>query len=471
MSNLASLLIDHPFPDSVALIHTVDRSLTAGEARAAARAFAASLQAAQVKPGQAVAVQLPDGPEAIVAMFGVWLAGCVFVPVNPRYTQTEVDRVLSLTGAAAWAGPGRVEALSDGRVYPHGTGFVLWTSGTAAAPKAIIHTHAAYFEILDRVLSSLRQPGAAPSRRPAPNLIPVSLALNAGIYNTLFGLRAGAGVVLMERFDTSTFAQLVRRFEVRSTVLPPAAITMLNDDETLSDLTPLRYVRSITAPLSPLQATRFTKKFGAFVLNGYGQAEIGEVIGWTADDAKKFPEKIGAIGRPHAGVAMKFLDDAGQAVTGGEIGRLWVRPPSRAAAYAGGEDLDDRVDADGYVDTGDMGRIDDDGFVWLEGRAGDAINRGGNKVFPAEVEEVLRLAAGVSDAVVVGVPDRRLGEVPVAFLTGEQPDVDALDQLCRTHLVPYKVPVAFHLVDDFPLNEVGKVLRAELVARVPGSAG
>jgi acyl-CoA synthetase (AMP-forming)/AMP-acid ligase II len=466
MNNLASLLIDHPFEDSDPLIHTVDRSVTAGEARAAARSFAASLQDQHVRPGQGVAVQLPDGPEAIIAMFGVWLADGVFIPVNPRYTESEVDRVLTLTGAAVLATPGRILPLDKGRVYPAGTGLVLWTSGTAGPPKAIVHTHTAYLEILDRVLGTLRQSGPATPRRPAPNLIPVSLALNAGIYNTLFGLRAGADLVLLERFVTGTFAALVQRFGVRSTVLPPAAITMLNDDAAVSDLTPLRYVRSITAPLSPLQATRFREKFGAFVLNGYGQAEIGEVIGWTADDAKRFPEKIGAVGRPHAGVDIKLLDDSGQAVTAGAVGRLWVRPPNRAAAYAGGEDLDDRVDAEGFVDTGDLARIDDEGFVWLEGRAGDAINRGGNKVFPAEVEEVLRLFVGITDAVVVGVPDRRLGEVPTAFFTGVDADADELEALCRAHLVPYKVPVAFHHVDDFPVNDAGKVLRAQLVARL-----
>ena len=137
-----------------------------------------------------------------------------------------------------------------------------------------------------------------------------------------------------------------------------------------------------------------------------------------------------------------------------------------ASGYADGTELGDRIDADGFVDTGDLARVDADGFVWIEGRASDMINRGGNKVFPDEVEEVLRLSPHVRDVAVVGVPDERLGEVPVAFLVGE-PQADAeLELLCREHLVPYKVPVAFHYVDELPRNEVGKVLRRELVARV-----
>jgi acyl-CoA synthetase (AMP-forming)/AMP-acid ligase II len=136
-----------------------------------------------------------------------------------------------------------------------------------------------------------------------------------------------------------------------------------------------------------------------------------------------------------------------------------------AAGYADGTQLGDRIDAEGFLDTGDLARVDDEGFVWLEGRASDMINRGGNKIFPDEVEEVLRLSPSVRDVAVVGVPDTRLGEVPVAYLVGDpQPHTD-LEQLCREHLVPYKVPVSFHYVTDLPRSEVGKLLRRELASR------
>jgi acyl-coenzyme A synthetase/AMP-(fatty) acid ligase len=466
---LTRLLFDHPFTDDAPLLHTDTDTMTAGAAREAAERTAAALVDTGLTPGAAVAVQLPNSIEAVTTMFGVWAAGCVFVPINPRLPERERATALEATAPAALITERGLELRAARRTYGDDVGFVLWTSGTTGQPKPILHTHTAYLELLDRVLAPLRgtatktDTSAARARPPTPNLIPVSLSLNAGIYNVLFGLRAGAALVIMDGFTPTSFASLVRRFEIRSTVLPPAAIAMLNDAEDVTDLAPLRYVRSITAPLSPIAARRFVAKFGVSVLNGYGQAEIGEVIGWTAADAREHPDKVGAVGRAHPGVAIRVVDDTGSELPVDAVGSLLVRPPSMAAGYASGGELADRVDADGYVVTGDLARVDGDGFVWIEGRAGDLINRGGNKVFPDHVEEVLRLAPEVLDAAVVGLPDDRLGEVPVAFVVTSAPVADAaLDALCREHLVPYKVPVAFHHVDALPRNEAGKLQRAAL---------
>ena len=446
---LSALLLEHPFADDQGLLHTIDRSMTAGEARGRVRSLVPTLA---VEPGQAVAVMLPNGPELICIMTAIWEVGAVYVPVNPRLPQAEVDHVIADTAPALLVTEAGIAAVGgEPRTYPDDVAFVVWTSGTTGRPKPILHTHTAYLELLDRVLGPLRS-GTRSGRPPSPNLIPVSMALNAGIYNSLFGLRAGAALVIMDRFEPDAFAELVRRFEIRSTVLPPAAMAMLTDSS-VTDLRPLKYVRSITAPLSPLQARRFVAKFGdVHVLNSYGQAEMGEVIGWTAADAKAHPEKVGAAGRPHPGVEIRISGE----------GHLLVRPPNAAVG------IDDRRDADGFIDTGDLARVDDEGFVWIEGRAGDLINRGGNKVYPEAVEEVLRLLPSVIDASVVGVPDDRLGEVPVAFLVGDRVDDDVLVAHCREHLVPYKVPAAFRWIDELPRSEVGKVLRRDLVAGYTG---
>lgn len=465
VENLASLLMDHPFRRDQALLHAVDQMVTAEEARTRALTVARDLREAGVMPGHAVAVRLPNGPDVVIVMVGIWLAQAVFVPVNPLLPESEMDQVLGPTSPFAVVGPDGIRTTGRTRTYESGTAFILWTSGTTGRPKPIVHTHIAYIELIDRVLGPLRSGGEKYSKTPSPNLIPVSLALNAGIYNALFGLRAGAPLVIMDRFDPKIFAELVRRFEIRSTVLPPAAIAMLNDDPDITDLWPLKYVRSITAPLSPLQATRFTELFQAFVLNSYGQAEIGEVIGWTAADAKLHAKKIGAAGKAHAGVALKIVGEDGESLDREQIGELRVRPPMMATGYASDDELDDRIDSEGFLSTGDLARIDKDDFVWIEGRLGDVINRGGNKVFPDEVEEVLRLSPDVQDVAVVGVPDERLGEVPVAFVVSPGAvDGNSLTLLCRQHLVPYKVPVDYRAIGVIPRNEVGKVLRQQLVA-------
>jgi acyl-coenzyme A synthetase/AMP-(fatty) acid ligase len=440
---LEELLLHHPFGDEVEVLFTADESMTVGQARIRVAEIASRLD---VAPGSAVAVQLPNGPELLCTMVAIWSVGAVLVPLNERLPDAEVQIILAETGAATLLNSQGQKPLPGRTQYPEDVAFIVWTSGTTGKPKPILHTHNGYLELLDRVLGPLS--GSARSGSPTPNLIPVSMALNAGLYNCLFGLRAGAAVVMMDQFTPEKFAELVDRFQIRSTVLPPSAMVMLADSDVVS-LTSLKYVRSITAPLSPLNARRFSEKFDCFVLNSYGQAEMGEVVGWTAADAKEFPEKIGAAGRPLPGVRVRIDDE----------GHLLVCPPNAALG------IDDRRDDDGFIDTGDIATIDREGFVWIDGRVSDLINRGGNKVFPDSVEEVLRLHPAVHDASVVGVPDDRLGEVPVAFVVGSAVEDAELDRHCRQYLVAYKIPVAYRLIDELPRSEVGKVLRRELVER------
>jgi long-chain acyl-CoA synthetase len=432
------------------LVHVGDEVWTRRQVEERAADIAAGLG---VGPGAAVAVQLPTGAELIATLFAVWRVGAVYVPVNPRAPAGEVAHVLAEVDAAAMVTGVGVEGRPSVRRYDPDVALVSFTSGTTGRPTPVELRYSTVATLMDGVLATMGWTGRDPDRAPMPNLIPVSLSLWAGIYNVLFAFRVGAPVVLMERFEPRAFVELVRRHGVRSVVLPPAAMTMLADDAGVTDLAPLRLVRSITAPLSPLQARRFRDRFQVAILNGYGQTELGgEIVGWSADDWRQFGEThLGAVGRPHEGVEVRV--DASTA-------ELQVRTPTLGPEHA------DRLTDDGWFRTGDAGRVDDEGFVWLEGRMSDMVNRGGLKVFPAEVEEVLRLSPAVHDVAVAGVPDHRLGEVPVAFVVGEV-DAAALAALCREHLAPYKVPVRFEAVDALPRNEVGKVLLRELISRTP----
>jgi acyl-CoA synthetase (AMP-forming)/AMP-acid ligase II len=447
-------------PDDV-VVHAYGRATTRAELRAMVDELASRLRTAGLER-QVIGVLAPNDAGAIAAWFAVWSVDGAFVPLNPRVPQAERERSIASTGVAAVIEPPEVHARDGAppRSAHPGEAIIQFTSGTTGRPKPVPLRHDTVLALLDGVIGSLRAPraDAGGERRAAmPNLVPVSLSLWAGIYQVLFAFRLGAAVVLMERFVPGEFARLVREFGIRSSVLPPAAMVMLADDAAVTSLEPLRYVRSVSAPLSPIQARRFHDRFGVAILNGYGQTELGgEVVGWTAADWKEFgASKLGAVGRPHAGIEVRVRDD-----------ELQVR--SQSTEPAG--DLGDRLTPDGWLRTGDLARVDADGFVWIDGRVSAMVNRGGLKVFPDEVEEHLRAYPGVADAAVAGVPDDRLGEVPWAFLVlapGAHVDAGELRAWCRERMAAYKVPEGVTVLDALPRNEIGKLLRQELVPLAP----
>jgi long-chain acyl-CoA synthetase len=465
-------------------VYTLGDDVSRGDLVSSAQRLSASLTEVGLTTGQVVAAMLPNDATTVVALFGTWLAGGVYTPLNPRAADAELVTQLGtlrpaavittpvlaqrfsdyrlpvVTGAdLAWAATPSAAQPADPRQYDADVALLQFTSGTTGAPKPVPLRHATVLDLIDRLLAKLRGTKPTPAkdnRTSMPNLVPLSLSLWAGIYQVLFAFRAGAGVVLMDRFSPSDFAALVKRHQLRSTVLPPAALVMVLHDGSVGDLSPLKIVRSITAPLSPVQAARFRDKFGVLVLNSYGQTELGgEVVGWSAADAREHGEaKLGSVGRPLPGIDVSILKD-----------EVMVRTPTTAA-----RNIDpafyDRLTDDGWFHTGDLGWFDDDGFLWLDGRVSDMINRGGLKVFPGIVEDVLVAADGVREAAVVGIPDERLGEVPWAFVarTDEAVSEDDLIAWCRDRLTPYRVPARIIFVDKLPRNDVGKVVKRELAA-------
>lgn len=214
-----------------------------------------------------------------------------------------------------------------------------------------------------------------------PHALAMPLARWAGIADALVAVRLGASVVLLHPFSTTGFADAVRVFGLTSAVLAPPMVGMLVDDPGIGSLAPLRQVRSVTAPVSAATARRCRDRFGILVLNTYGATELGgEVVGWSAEDARhRGDAKLGSVGRPHEGVEVRVvLPDGAEAVVD-EPGEVRVRAPFVARRDAppglgGGP----RVDAQGYLCTGDRGRVDRDGFLWIEeddvraGPGGDA---------------------------------------------------------------------------------------------------
>jgi acyl-coenzyme A synthetase/AMP-(fatty) acid ligase len=442
------------------VVHAGNTVTTRGELRAVVDEFTRALRDASLD-GCAIGVLGENTPATIAAWFAVWNTGGAFVPLNPRVPAVERDRAIETTGVAGVldtrSGALAVSTPANPRRLDRDEAIIQFTSGTTGRPKAVPLRHDTISGLLDGVIGTLRgkQPG---ERARMPNLVPVSLSLWAGIYQVLFAFTLGVPVVLMEQFSAGGFARLVREHGIRSSVLPPAAMVMLLQDPDVTSLEPLRYVRSVSAPLSPTHARAFHDRFGVGILNGYGQTELGgEVVGWSAADWKQFgAAKLGAVGRPHAGVEVRVRDD-----------ELQVRSASARAnnEAVDASELGDRLTEDGWLRTGDLARIDEDGFVWIDGRVSSMINRGGLKVFPDEVEEHLREYPGVRDAAVAGVADERLGEVPWAFLVteaGTEIEIDTLRDWCRERMAPYKVPAGVSFLEELPRNEIGKLLRQDL---------
>lgn len=477
--SLAELLSD--LPDTA--VHTLTVDVSRDDLVTSAERLGAMLAEAGLATGQVVAAMLPNSATTVGALFGTWRASGVYTPLNPRAADAEVAAQLETLKPVAVittpelaprfsgfdlpvvSGSGLEWTLTpvtgrpdEPRQYDSDVALLQFTSGTTGPPKPVPLRHATVLDLIDRLLAKLRgakHPSRNVNRAPMPNLVPLSLSLWAGIYQVLFAFRAGSGVVLMDRFSPADFAALVKRHQLRSTVLPPAALTMVLHDESVTDLSPLKIVRSITAPLPPVQAARFRDKFGVLVLNSYGQTELGgEVVGWSAADAREWGEtKLGSVGRPLPGIDVTIADD-----------EVMVRTPTTEARKIDPAFLD-RLTDDGWFHTGDLGWFDEDGFLWLDGRVSDMINRGGLKVFPGTVEDVLLAADGVREAAVVGVPDERLGEVPWAFVVRAD-DASSEDDLiawCRERLTPYRVPVRVVFVERLPRNDVGKVVKRELL--------
>lgn len=331
------------------------------------------------------------------------------------------------------------------------------SSGTTGAPKRIPVS-------IEVMLPALRSAEAAASPnageealtvKGSPGIILSPFTHAGGIFGLLLALYQARPVVLFDKFEVSRWVEAVQRHRPKSASLVPTMIRMiLASDAPKEALASLRAVRSGTAMLDPDTQRAFEDRFGIPVLIDYGAAEfIGGVAGWSLADHRRFAEpKRGSVGRPRPDVSLQAVDPESNRILGpGEIGQLEIR------SVRFGPD---------WIRTMDLASLDEDGFLYIHGRADDAINRGGFKVLPDEVAAVLRQFPGVNDAAVMGVPDERLGQVPVAVIEapGERPDVKALEAFARERLAPYQVPTEFRFVDALPRTTTLKVSRTELKA-------
>jgi long-chain acyl-CoA synthetase len=470
-----------------------DRTVTWGEldARVDAAAHALRNLALPDSAGHParVAIVLPNVPDYAVAYFGALRAGLVAVPVNPGYTQRELEQVLADSGAAVLVATPQVldtVGLAVAHRYPappeepgapvepttggEDLAVLIYTSGTEGDPKGAMLSHRA-------LLANHEQVAAI---KPAPIGADDVLLLAVPLFHA-YGLNSGLGAVawhgatgvLLERFDPAESLRLIARHRITVVVGVPQMIvawSLLPDcGEAFASA---RVVVSGAAPLDPAAANRFLAATGHPVFEGYGLTETGPVL--TTTLASPIP-KTGSIGRPLPGVSVKLVaaggeeielteddfDDDAPGSPGTDPGEIVARGANLFSGYW--PDARDRPDADGWWPTGDVAYADADGDLFLVDRLRELILVSGFNVYPYEVEQVLMAHPAVVEAAVLGVPHPYTGQTVKAFVvTGEPVGTEELLGYCERNLARFKCPTAIEFVASLPHSATGKVRKAAL---------
>ena len=447
-------------PDRLALIDDAQR-LTFGDLARRGGATAKWLAAQGLRPGDRVALALPNSAAFAIALYGALKVGLTVTPLNPQLTPDERERILedfqpSLVIDAvpdATADVETVESVST-------PALVLYTSGSTGRPKGAVLSHAA----LAAGNESWRGPVMALT--PEDRVLAVlPLSHSYGINGALLApLLAGVTVVILPRFAPDTAVSAIR--EHRVTVFPGVATMFqrLLDAPGWSreDLTSIRIALSGAAPCPWPLAEAWRERTGIRILRGYGMTELFRPLSYRADDPRDFPD---AIGRPVPGVEIRTVDDDGKDVGEGEVGELLIRSDAAMDGYLAQPEETAATLVDGWFRTGDLARVSPEGFVSIVGRKKELILRGGYSVFPPEVETALLGHPAVAEAAVIGVPHPSLGEEVAAFVTlraGLTATADNLIAWCKTRVAGYKCPRTITLVSELPKGATGKVLKARL---------
>jgi len=411
-----------------------------------------------------VGVLLRNRPEHIATVLGILLSGATLVVVNPSRGDDRIKADLSALNLPLIVGtaddiasyveatpPTSVITIGDIGQSPTasvpvtaadskiGIAVRMLTSGTTGPPKRI---DLSYDMLAHSVLGP--EPTAV---RDSVAIVNAPLVHMGGIYRVLQNICEARPFVLLARFDLSRWADAVRTHRPKAVSLVPAALrTVLHSELTADDLAGIRVVTSGTAPLSAEDADAFTEKFGIPVLTSYAATEFGGgVAGWNyADHQKYWSTKRGSVGRASLGAQLRVVGEDGTVLGPDEPGLLEVKPGQL------GPDTE-------WLRTTDLARIDADGFLWILGRADQAIVRGGFKVMPDDVRSALESHPDVQGAAVVGRPDPRLGETPVAMVELRAAvSADELSGYLRNRLAPYEIPTTIAIVEAIPRTPSGK---------------
>jgi len=448
-------------------------------------ALAALFDTAGLRTGGVLAIMLPNRVELITSTFAAWRLGAAVTPVNPALTAQEARYQIDDAGAtlvvaddAAAAilrdGPYRImgveEVTAPARptvppalvTDPSALALLIYTSGTTGRPKGVMLDHANISAMAELIIGWFEM--AAETR----SLLVLPLFhVNGIMVSVVSPLLAGGSTFVAERFHAATFWASVEQVRPTFFSAVPTIYAMLTSRPGAQpDTRSLRFVICGAAPMPRQLIGEFEERFGVSVVEGYGLSECTVVCTLNPLHGVR---KAGSVGLPMPGVDVGVVDEADQLLPAGQAGEVVVRGPNVMRGYLGRPEESAQVLRGGWLHTGDVGRFDDDGYLTLVDRVKDLIIRGGENIYPKEIEDVLYTHPAVLEAAVVGQPDPVFGEQPVAFVTlrpGFSVVPEDLIEHCRQSLARYKVPREVYIEQTVPKNAVGKIAKPVLRQRL-----
>ncbi|MFF0817211.1 long-chain fatty acid--CoA ligase [Rhodococcus sp. NPDC003318] len=502
MFNFASVLErnSHRFGDRIA-VSEGDRELTYRDLQSRVQSASVALRDLGVASGDIVAVLLYNRIEFIETMLAANRIGAAVLPLNYRLSPAEWQYILEHSDASVivteaefvaavdtvavslpnlrnkvtldraadstWseyatlvdAGRGRTTQIVD--VTPDSLQRLMYTSGTTSRPKGVIISHEnLIWKNLAHILEF--------SLTADDNTLICGPLYHVGGMDLpgLATFHVGGRLSLLRKFDAAGVTDAIETLRPTNVWLAPSMMNALLQlpDISTRDTSSIRFITGGGEKMPIPLLDRISEAFpGAWFADAYGLTET--VSGDTVNDAEHMRSKVGSVGRPVAHVQVAVVDEEGTPVASGELGEIVVRGPKVMAGYWRDEEATRKAIRNGWFHTGDIGRLDADGYLYIEDRKKDMIVSGGENIATPEVERVLYEHPDVVEAAVVGMPHERWGEVPRAFVVlraGSTADSEALKEFCRTRLAKYKVPAEIECIESLPRTPSGKVLKRVL---------
>lgn len=487
--NLAMLLEMAAQADpAVVAVSGEDTELTRGDLLERATSVAEEIRRSGVT---AVAYLGINTPEAVALMFGCSVAGVSYVPVNYRWTDDQINAALGritpvavVTDAACAARvretPGVVGIGQPGGAAPRAVAaeeapaVLLFTSGTSGPPKVAVLRNQ---NLVSYVLGTVEFLSAGPDEAILVAVPPYHIAAVSSVLTSVY---AGRRMVQLPAFTPEAWVDVARRERVTQAMVVPTMLSRILDiiEEAGEGLPALRHVSYGGGRMPAAVVARAMALLPHVdLVNAYGLTETSSTIALLDPDdhraaASADPRlraRLGSVGRPVPTVEIQVRDDCGAVLPAGEAGEIWVRGDQVSGEYLSHT----ATDPDGWYPTRDHGFLDEDGYLFVQGRADDIIVRGGENLSPTEIEDRLLEHPTVAEAAVVGAPDQEWGERVEAFVVpaaGATVDQDVVRDWVRQALRSAKVPAVIHVRDALPYNETGKLLRRDLRAELADAA-